>query len=347
MNFKISTRASFLLGALVLIAPSTGAAPAVIVKRPVVLKSENVVQKAFAVAQKSSAISYVSATVTLTALGKTTDLPRVLIGKGSMKMEGDLLQGKLDLTFDSPAKVPPGKNQLLFNVSRTNRVGLQWLINDKPRNYVSLKAFDGQATSDALTAKINWNGANWLLTATLEHQTRKLVGPKKPGGRVVTLPSKEKKPMVIIAAPAKPSQKAVGRNFVVTGRFLATNTEDGVGGIFGNADDSVELSGNVIINGGIALSLSNRSVDAGTSLNLKEQRLSLRYDDPKIHYCEVNGSISDRDKASASDMLWNASQSIDLMNIMESKREFVIRGDRDSESGDLYIRVVDGGEIME
>ncbi len=311
------------------------------------------VEAAFSFQEKPNPFKTTTATVTLTAIGKTNGLPRVLIGRGLVRMEGDLLQGTFNLTFDDATKAKPGKNQLLFNVSRANRVGLQWLIDDKPLNYASLKAFDSTATPDALTAKINWNGADWLLTATLENTLKRPDPDRKPGGQTFPIPQKkedkDKKPPIIIMTPIKikPAKKAVGRTFIVTGRFLVTNSEDGVGGIFGNADNSVEMNGYVSIGKNSVLSLDNKSANAGNSFDLKSLTLSLRYDDPNFHYCQVSGSISDQDKASAPDMMWNASQSIDLTKIMESKREFIIKGDRKSESGDLYIRVTDGGEIME
>ena len=349
ISLKIGALLSLLAVAPLLVSRASAAPP----KTQKALPAPTIVEAAFNFAEKPNPFKHTSATVTLTALGTPRDLPKVVIGRGSMRMEGDVLQGKLDLTFDNAAKAKPGKNQLLFNVSRANRVGLQWLVDDKPLNYASMKAFDGTATPDALTAKINWNGADWLLMATLENKTKRPDPNRKPGGQTFPIPSKDdstgKKPMVIITAPIKmkPAKKAVGRVFVVTGRFLVTNSEDGVGGIFGNADDSVELSGNISIGQKNALSLNKSSANAGKSYNLKSFRLPLRYDDPNFHFSTVNGSIYDEDKASASDMLWKASQAIDLTKIMESNREFVIQGDRKSESGDLYIRVTDGGEIME
>ena len=339
-----------LLPAPYALAPRALAAPAT--TKPT-KPAPTVVETAFDFAENPNPFKYTVATVTMTALGKTTGLPKVLIGRGRVRMEGDLLQGKLDLTFDDSSKAKPGKNQLLFNVSRGNRIGLQWLIDDAPLNYASLKAFDATATADALNAKINWNGADWLLTATLENRIVRPDPNRKPGGYTFPVPSKKddkgKKPPVIITTPVviKPAKKAVGRNFIVTGRFLVTNSEDGIGGIFGNADNSVEMDGYVSIGNSRVLSLDNKSAQAGNSFDLKRLTVGMRYDYPNFHYCPVSGSITDFDKTSAPDMMWNASQSIDLTQIMESKREFIIKGDRKSESGDLYIRVTDGGEIME
>ena len=340
----------FVLGALLLAAaPGALADPAKPKSAPA---QPTVVERAFQFADGPKGLDYLTATVTLTTVGSPKTLPKVVIGRGIMRMEGDLLQGKFDLTFDSAAKAPAGKNQLLFNVSRANRVGLQWLVNDKPLKYASLKAFDAQATPDSLTAKINWNDTDWLLSAIIERSHRvPAKGPRVPQTFPVPAKTDSKKPITIMTVPIKikPAKKAVGRNFIVTGRFLVTNSEDGVGGIFGNADDRVELTGYVSINQKSVLSLNSdkNSATTGDSFDLKELRFGLRYDDTNLHYCSVKGSIADNDKASARDMLWSADRTIDLMQIMQSNREFVIKGDRKSESGDLYIRVTDGGEIME
>ncbi|RYX86229.1 hypothetical protein EON83_03125 [bacterium] len=302
----------------------------------------------------------VQATVTLTLLDKVPTQPSVIAAQGKVRIEGDLLEGTLPMTFNEANKVKTGKHELRFNVTRQGRIGLQWLLNAKPLNGAAMKAFDMQGTSDALSGKVNWNGATRLVTVTFSYGSSLLQAvpirviklkptPTPKPMVIITKPIRLKptptpKPMIIITKPIK--LKPVGRRVKVSGRLVVTNSDDGIGGIWGSKDMQVELYGSIKFGEQTAFSLKNRSATEGSEIKAKAMNIvEIRYDDPNRFFFPVSGRIYDADKASSSDTLWSGSHRIDLLKILESNKEYLIKGDRDSESADLYIRVTDEGEF--
>lgn len=296
----------------------------------------------------------VQATVTLTLLDKAPSQPSVIAAQGKVRIEGDMLEGTLPMTFNEANKVKSGNHTLRFNVTRQGRIGLQWLLNAKPLNGVSMKAFDTEATSSSLSSKVNWNGAMRLATVTFSYGNSPLQArpirliPPIIKIRPVPTPTSAPRP----TATPRPKRvviikkKKVGRRVRVVGRLLVTNSDDGIGGIWGSKDMRVELYGGIYFGNQQAFSLKNSSAGDGSEFNSRSMNsVEIRYDDPERFFFPVSGRIYDSDKASSSDTLWNASVKIDLLQILASNREYLIKGDRDSENADLYIRVIDEGEF--
>lgn len=160
---------------------------------------------------------------------------------------------------------------------------------------------------------------------------------------------KSKRPPVIVKAkptpeptPAPtPAQVAKGRTVSIQSRFVVTNSDDGVG------DSIVELVGSISFNGIPVFSFDGRKAEVGSEFLSQRPIRSSFYYDGSGSFTSVRGVIEDHDKASGNDTLWVANQKINLEQILNSHNEFCIKGDRNSESGDLYIRVTDLGEFYE
>jgi hypothetical protein len=307
---------------------------------------------AFKAAEKKPTDPGISATITLTSLGANSKPPKVLIAQGPLAMEGDLLGGRLPMTFDNASSLEKDRNILFFNVSKTGRIGLQWLVDNKPFGG-PMQSFDTDASGSTLTKKIDWQGVTRQITVSFERKLTFLPGVirrPKPGpvivGTIPLKPTSTPKPTLkpIITGGIRLAPK--GRQVRVTARLVVTNSEDGVGGIFGNSDKEVELGGGIRFGNQNAFAFNNQSAHDGSEFKSKSmQSVRLTYSDPDHRFFSVSGNVWDKDKASASDTLWIANERIDLIKIMESNQEYVIRGDRKSESADLYIRVVDEGEF--
>lgn len=315
---------------------------------------------AYQAAEKKPTNPGINATVTMTTLGAASTGPKVLVAQGPLLMEGDLLGGRLPMTFSDANAAAPGAHSLFFSVSKSGRIGLQWLLDDKPLGGAPMQAFDTDVAGGTLTKKLNWNGVYRLVTVSIE---RKLSFRPLP---LRIFPTPTPRPMKIIGRviQIKPTptprpkisrekldilkrRKAKGRKVRVTARFVVTNSDDGVGGIFGNSDKSVEMSGSIRLGNQVAFSFKRRSAEDGKEIGSKSmESVILTYSDPDYRFFKVAGNIYDEDKASASDTMWIASQRIDLISIMESNTEYRIKGDRNSESADLYIRVTDEGEVF-
>jgi hypothetical protein len=329
---------------------------AVGISGPMVLAAPEVpfLVSAYDAAEKKPSNPGISATVTMTTLGAASKPPKVLIAQGPLAMEGDLLGGRLPMTFDNASAVASGDHSLYFTVSKTGRIGLQWLVDDKPRDGISMQAFDTDVAGGTLTKKLTWNGAYRLVTVSVERKIS-LIGspivikPKRPiivGGVIKFRPTPTPKPTFkpIIVGTIKLPPK--GRKVRVTARFVVTNSDDGLGGVFGTGDKKVELAGSITMGGQSAFKFSNRPAVDGNEFQSKAMDdVTLTYSDPDYRFFKVEGKIYDLDQASNADTLWVANERVDLIKIMESNQEYRIRGDRNSESGDLYIRVVDQGEF--
>ncbi|RYG68745.1 hypothetical protein EON80_11045 [bacterium] len=310
---------------------------------------------AYKAAEKNPENPGIGVTVTLTALGANSKPPKMMVAQGALAMEGDLLGGRLPMTLDNPSPFEKDRHKLFFNVSKTGRIGLQWLVDDKPFQGKPMQSFDTDAAGSTLTKKINWNGGLRQVTVSLERKLTFIPGviklrptaTPKPiiigGGVIKFKPTPTPTPKMIFI-PGKIKLKPKGRNVKVMARLLVTNSDDGVGGIFGNSDKSVELGGGVSMGGQRIFDFNGRSAQEGTEIE-KIIHVKLTYSDPEHRFFKVSGSIWDKDTASASDTMWISSQSLDLIKIMESNAEYLIKGDRKSESADLYIRVTDEGEF--
>jgi hypothetical protein len=317
---------------------------------------------AYNAVEKDPAKAAVSATITMTTLGTSSKGPKVLVAQGPLAMEGDLLGGRLPMTFDKMGNLPSGQHSLFFNISKTGRIGLQWLVNDKPRDGKSMQAFDTDIAGSTLTKKVTWQGEYRLITVEIQRKLNLLTKPilvpggvkvqptpkptLKPGKIIKFKPTPTPKPMVIVTAPIK--KKAVGRKLKVTGRLIVTNSDDGVGGIFGNSDKTVELAGGITFGNQSAFSFNNRSADDGAEFKSKAMNsVNAIYAQPDSYrFFAIKGHVWDVDKASARDTLWISSTNVNILEIMQSGKEYLIKGDRKSESADLYIRVTDEGEIF-
>jgi hypothetical protein len=317
------------------------------------------VVKAMKASASLPANAYVQATVTLSTLSSTPNQPKTIIGQGKVTLEGNGVQGDLPMTFDAAYKPAAGTHILKFKASRKGRVGLQWMLNGSPLDGNALKSFELDASEQALSRQIEWNGAPRMITVTFETKMARrlipiVVGPiklKEPIkiiGSVTLKPTPTPTPVRIISPiKIKLKKKPTGRKIRIESRFLVTNSDDGVGGIWGSSDNRVELHGTIQMGGVTAFQFNNRSAGDGDEFTKTLPSIVLRYNDPNLHFFKVGGKIWDRDKASSSDTLFNASQNVDLLKIMESNREYLIKGDRKSESGDLYIRVIDEGEVFD
>ena len=346
------------------------------------------IASAYGSAQKDPKTSPMSATVSMTTLNESA--PKVIVAQGPLKMEGDLLGARLPMSFDDDAKVAPGKHALMFNISKTGRIGLQWLLDDKPREGVSMQAFDTTIANVglselALSQRLDWNGAPRLVTIILKKsllqsgilamgrtnvniqtsQTVKMADKKagntrggiKITGPIVVGPATTRKDKEKKADPPPPTPMA-GRNVKVTARFVITNSEDGFLATFPpKGDNRVELTPLMVFLGNVMAfdlvykdskgkaHMTDYSGEAGKEFAANPRDVAIRYDDPEAKFFPVSGSIYDYDSGSGKDLLWTANTRIDLLDIMNSGREFVIKGDGKSESGDLYIRVTDQGEF--
>jgi hypothetical protein len=318
---------------------------------------------AYEAAAKNPQTPGINATVTLTTLSASAKPPKVLIAQGPLVMEGDLLGARLPMTFDNASALEKDRHKLFFNISKSGRIGLQWLVDDKPFHDKPMQAFDTDAVGSTFTKKVNWYGALRQVTVSLERKLTFVPGiikfkptptPKpgfKPGpiiigGGVIKFrptPTPTMKPVIVVGTIKLPAK---GRRVKVTARFVVTNSDDGVAGIFGNSDKRLELGGSIRLGNQVAFSFNNRGAEDGDEFTSKAmESVSLLYSDPDHRFFAVSGKVWDKDTASASDTLWNASEKVDLIKIMENNAEHRIRGDRTSESGDLYIRVTDEGEF--
>ncbi len=149
--------------------------------------------------------------------------------------------------------------------------------------------------------------------------------------------------------PPPPPRQATGRRVKVSARFVVTNSEDGYYATFPpKPDNELELNGSISLGGQLAFSWSKKAAVSGKEFaSYSLNSVVLRYSDPNHRFFLVKGNIRDRDgDSSGKDGIWLASQNIDLIAIMQSNAEFVIKGDGKSESADLYIRVTDAGETF-
>lgn len=147
----------------------------------------------------------------------------------------------------------------------------------------------------------------------------------------------------------EPPRVATGRRVKISARFVVTNSEDGYYPTFPpKPDNELELNGSISMGGQLAFSWSKKAAVSGKEFaSYTLNSVVLRYSDPNHRFFLVTGNIRDRDdKLSGKDGVWLASQNIDLIAIMQSNAEFVIKGDGKSESADLYIRVTDAGETF-
>ena len=149
--------------------------------------------------------------------------------------------------------------------------------------------------------------------------------------------------------PPPPPRQATGRRVKISARFVVTNSEDGFYPTFPpKSDNELELNGSISMGGQLAFSWSKKAAVSGKEFaSYALNSVVLRYTDPNHRFFLVKGNIRDRDGGlSGKDGVWLASQNIDLIAIMQSNAEFVIKGDGKSESADLYIRVTDAGETF-
>lgn len=140
--------------------------------------------------------------------------------------------------------------------------------------------------------------------------------------------------------PPKP-KVATGRSVRVETRLHVTNSADGV------MDKVVEVAGKLTFDGLINLDVPRTSAGAGADIKLYSTGLVVKYGDSRFSRLRVSGTVYDVDRASDKDVMWKNYYPVDLLGIMRSGRELQVRGDRDSESADLYIRVVDQGEVFD
>ena len=175
------------------------------------------------------------------------------------------------------------------------------------------------------------------------------VGPqvnmKKPPGNtgssgpIIDRPNRRKPRPKKVTPEAPPTPPAKGRNVKITARFVVTNSEDGAG------DNVVELLGSIYINGVQVFSFNKDKAEVGKEFYSRRAVAGGYYYQGSGSFTVVRGVVEDHDKGSGNDTMWVANQKINLQQILDSHNEFLIKGDRDSESGDLYIRVEALGEF--
>ncbi|PQV64739.1 hypothetical protein B1R32_1036 [Abditibacterium utsteinense] len=194
------------------------------------------------------------------------------------------------------------------------------------------------------------------LTRDLKSGTTVRVPPKKikkyvlKNGQMVLVPDASSESST--PEPTPTPRVATGRRVKISARLVVTNSDDGYQAGSGfipvpEADKRVELHGTISFGGQTAFSFTKKGAGAGDELLSKSMNpVTLRYSDPNLHFFKVEGKIEDLDSGSGPDNLWVANQNIDLLQIMASNAEFLVKGDRNSENADLYIRVTDGGEVF-
>lgn len=140
----------------------------------------------------------------------------------------------------------------------------------------------------------------------------------------------------------KPQAKvATGRRVRVETRLRVTNSSDGF------QDNVVEVAGNLTFDNFINLNVPRTSAGKGADVKLKPASIVVKYGDSRFGRLRVSGSVYDVDKMSNKDIMWKNYYPVDLLKIMRDGNELEVRGDRDSESADLYIRVLDEGEVYD
>ena len=141
--------------------------------------------------------------------------------------------------------------------------------------------------------------------------------------------------------PPPHPRAATGRRVRVESRLYVTNSADGF------MDNVVELGGKLTFDDIINLDVPRVSAGAGADVKLKSATVVVKYGDARFSHLRVSGEVYDIDKISNKDMMWKNYYPVDLLDLMRSGSELQVRGDRDSESADLYIRVFDEGEVFD
>ena len=242
----------------------------------------------------------------------------------------DELSGTLGMRLDDG---PYLTHKLRLHVSRDGKVGIQWLIKNKPFLAREIAFFQAEAVGkDSLAARgIDWNGLKRTLIVTLSSQRVKASAP--PAIRV-------------------PSAKPIGKRYKLAGRLVVTNSEDGVW------DNTCEIFGNLFYrlgaNGGKEESKVERCVtiieqDANKGFTLhfdKNIYLDHIFADPKTEYFQINSEIQDEDGGgmTGDNDIMNANEIrwISLAKLaasVEKDGEWNLEGDRDSENVEIYFTV--------
>ena len=137
-----------------------------------------------------------------------------------------------------------------------------------------------------------------------------------------------------------------GLRVTVRGRFVITNSEDGI------QDNKVEAYGYLDFNGQRAWTLKNRKSAPSrgayrSDIYSNEITFDVLDNDPATWKLRVTGYMNDYDKGSDDDAMWNPrrqTREYDISNAYKRAARtggmeiYTWRGDRDSESADLIIQ---------
>ena len=223
---------------------------------------------------------------------------------------------------------------------------------DEAKTTTNASAAQTQATRKS-TKKIGAHKTKVPIGAEAKFGSKRIKKYKLVDGKMVEIPESSGSTSTPTPAPAPTPRVATGRRVRIAARFIVTNADDGFHpGFPPPSDKRVELNGIITMGGQNAFYWDQKPNGRAGLVTGNEVKSSsmiptvLRYDDPNHRFFEVKGTIVDVDKASGNDEMWVVNQRIDLLQIMNSNAELLIKGDRKSESGDLYIRVTDAGEIF-
>ena len=237
------------------------------------------------------------------------------------------LSGTLAMRVDDG---PYFTHKLRLHVARDGKVGIQWLIKNKPYLGRGMEFFQAEASGeDSLVAQgINWNNFKRTLIVTLS--TKRVKAGIRPFIRV-------------------PVKKPIGKRYKITGFAHTTNSDDGPG------DDIIDPKGSVSITSRVnGQDVTTNVLTAYPSLNswelnhqasLTETTADYIFSDPKSRFIRIDGFLEDYDASSSNDRLWPM-----MYNGIENKKRvqldfqvgrgnIAIPGDRNSENVEVYYSV--------
>ena len=235
----------------------------------------------------------------------------------------DELSGTLGMRLDDG---PYFTHKLRLHVSRDGKVGIQWLIKNKPFLAREMKFFQAEAVGkDSLAARgIDWNGLKRTLIVTLSSQRVKASAP--PAIRL-------------------PSAKPIGKRYKITGRLVVTNSSDGIG------DNTVEITGVLLLSqrapgrkGGWMpdrpfVTIIPQPLGKNASLPA-DQNIFVDhiFANPKTSHIQLRSLIYDDDDFEDDPMNIGDTRLRSLSSLADGK-EHVLPGDRDSENVEVYYNV--------
>lgn len=180
-----------------------------------------------------------------------------------------------------------------------------------------------------------------------------LAGPSVIRGPKVTRPFPGGKPPVVVK-----KMQQVGQEFLVTGRWYVTNSDDGVN-FNGSQDKLVELKGSAQFDGRTVHSRTERdhslALHAGNTFPDRPVVIDYYFDRPGSKMMRISGEYVDWDRGSGNDLMWRHDDQIDLDQILRDGRgkqgvarsgELVLPGDNNSESLDITITVTAGKKLF-